>query len=378
MRFSPLFAAAAVLVLAGCAATASSPPERAIPENLTGTQLCDVARSTLAPAVLPGVNLGQADPTDRLTDHECSLAAADSSKQRVGLIVIYGKGSLSQTETINKAMTDGSSNSKEQCPGGASVPAVSSGLPAETTLICNRTLTSLVNYTGLSDVGTLIITVDRAISKGKITAADVQNWVTAVAARLLVSTTATAAATGAETLEQISGKWSGPTIPSGFELSGPQKTIKTIRSQRAVFASLGDDPCQVVTTGAPIQSSDEASDSSFEFLQTLSSTGDGPHAVLSITDRAFDSNQDAKNWVASLNAMVDPCKSKENIGPGFFTENSSSLIRWSGIAVHNQQFAGFILVAGNAVFYGSAIGQTDAASHSWLTEAEQSCRDSVR
>ena len=377
MRFSPLFAAAAVLVLAGCAATASSPPERAIPENLTGTQLCDVARSTLAPAVLPGVNLGQADPTDRLTDHECSLTAADSSKQRVGLIVIYGKGSLSQTETINKAMTDGSSNSKEECPGGASVPAVSSGLPAETTLICNRKLTSLVNYTGLSGVGTFIITVDRAISKGKITAGDVQSWVTAVAARLLVSTTATAAATGAETLEQISGKWSGPTIPSGFELAGPQKAIKTIRSQRAVFASLGHDPCQVVTTGAPIQSSDEASDSSFEVLQTLASTADGPRAVLSITDRAFDSNQDAKNWVAGLNAMVDPCKSKENIGPGFFTENSSSLIRWSGIAVHNQQFAGFILVAGNAVFYGSAIG----ASHdydSWLTEAEQSCRDSVR
>lgn len=375
MKFSALFTVAAVLVLAGCAATAPSPSKRAIPENLTGTQLCDVVRSTLAPAALPGVKLGPGDPTDRLTDHECLLHAADLSTQLIGLVVTYGNASLTQTQKINKELTDDSSNSREQCPGGASVPAVRAGLPAETTIICNRKLTSLVNYTGLTSVGTITITVDRAIAKGKITADEVQSWVTAVTGKLLVSATATAEATGAETLEQISGKWTGPAIPSGYGLSGPQKTIKTIRSQRAFFAQIVDGPCQVVTTGVPIQASDETSDSSFEFLQTLSSTGDGPRAALFVTARAFDSNQDAMNWVAGLNALVDPCKSKENIGPGTFTENSSSLIRWSGVAVHNQQFAGFILVAGNAVFYGNAVGQN---YDSWLTEAEQSCRNSVR
>ena len=377
----------AILTLTACTGNASETRNRSIPTGLTASSLCDVAKSTLASAALPDVSLADPQKTDQDSSHECLIYSAKVPHQLVKLAVSYTGSSIHNSIAINKELANGSKNSKQSCPGGASLPALSAGLPAETTLICNEKAVSMVEYSGQIKTTSIAIRVERDISKGQISSDEAQGWVNDVALKLLVSSAPSPSSSpGAGTssnLDAIAHAWRGPAVPEGWQAVGPQPKIRTIGSIYSVFGTIAGDACREITSGILILASDKSSAASIVVLEALGSTTGGSQspAQLAAAARVFDSHQEAENWLGNMNALVTQCTSIENIAPGFFTENSSTMIRWSGDALRAQSSAGFITVIGNTVFTGSADADSvvfsQADQEGWVTAIETSAQASV-
>lgn len=386
-RVRVAIALATAFTLSAC--TAATPSgERVVAAGLTGQSLCKIASKPLAEDALPGVSLGSGAPEDQGSFQSCTLSATDNSSQLVKITVNYGNFSFSNAASINKSLSDGSTNAKEQCPRGSSLPKVTEGLPSETTLICTKADRSIVEYTGKSNDGAFVVRVERAGQKGAIVSADAQRWVDAVAAGVLAipgpRTPASAASLANTSLTAIANNWNAAPTPPGWRTVGPQPKIRSISSIYSVFSTIAGDPCREITSGLLILPSDQKGNSEIAILAALGSSAGGSQtpAQLAASARVFGSHQEALNWTTKLNAVAEQCATSAAAGASFFSTNGSGLIRWSGSAVRDQPSSGFVEVIGNAVFAGSADADAGILDQpgldAWVSAVERNAQASLK
>lgn len=388
-RAGALVIALVAVPLAACTSSGSgATADRTVITGLTAEAVCGVAKDQLGTKALPGVPLqGDVQPgTDSALT--CILAPRDGSKQLVKVMVNYGSESMANVASINKSLTDGSGNAKQQCPRGSSLPKISAGLPTESTLICNKSDLSVVDYTGNSGTGALEVRVERAMSKGAIAAKEAQTWVDAVASKVLVKGGTTAApAAGSDTnssLTSIVNKWVAPSMPTGWYEVGPQPKVRSISSIYGVFNTVSGDACRELTSGLALLPSDKDNRGDIVILAALgsSTTSSQSPAQLAAAARTFNSHQEALDWMTGEKTLVDQCDATLSADEsGFFSSKSSSLIRWSGSALRAQPSAGVIEVLGNTVFTASADADSDVLNQSgldsWVASAESAARASA-
>jgi hypothetical protein len=387
-------AGALVVVLVAVALTActssrpGAPVDRTVITGLTPEAVCGVATNQLGEAALPGVQLRADLPPDQGSASTCALVSTDASKQLVKVAVIYGDISMANVKFINKSLGDGGKNSKQECPGGSSLPKIAAGLPTESALICNAKDRSIFDYTGRSRTGTLEVRVEREIGKGAIAVQEAERWVELVASEVLAKkgrTTPPAASSGTtSTLTSIANKWVAPSTPTGWHEVGPQPKVRSINSIFGVYNTLSGDGCRELTSGVVLLPSDKDNRGEIVFLAALGSsttTSQSP-AQLAASARTFNSHREALDWMTGEKALVDQCDATLSADEsGFFSSKRPDLIRWSGSALRAQLSAGVIEILGNTVFTASADADVDildqAGLDSWVVAAEKAARASV-
>ncbi|WP_434319019.1 hypothetical protein ACQ86L_0770 (plasmid) [Leifsonia sp. P73] len=188
-RRAPILAIIAMVVatlVTACSSTSSGDANRMVRPGLTESALCGIAKSPLAQDALPKTVVHQGEQFNNASGSSCTQTGAAGSNGLAKVAAIYGDFNMKNTEAIYKSLTDGSSNSKQQCPQGSRRPRVSEGLVHEAAMICVRDDRSIFEYTGESVSGTFVVRVERPRGTGKVADGDAQRWVDVVAAKVLI------------------------------------------------------------------------------------------------------------------------------------------------------------------------------------------------
>jgi hypothetical protein len=208
-RFLVVAASVAVVVaLAGCSGKPvihidADPPSKA--------QLCNILKSHVATDALPHVGLKTVDTTGApaVGSSRCDLSGASGNASYLALVVSKPASSIKAVAAINTEVVKNVS----QCLSPSSLPKVTMGGSAETSLICSKSNSSVFTYLGEFGKASVELRVTRPISSGRITSEDAQKWLDSVG----------------RALDHLSTKSTSPASQSGARGSGslPSKGLCT-------------------------------------------------------------------------------------------------------------------------------------------------------
>lgn len=169
------------LMVSGCGATAdqSGPvAEASIAANLTSQTICDGALTALTDAALP-------DSTLTAEAEEGSIGCMATEGVEVTRISVnYELTTVDDMLEIFESLADGSEQSLEQCPGGASMPTIDAGFASSVALLCVQDEKTVFEFHGAGPSGRVVVRADRAIAAGEITADEAQEWTRVAVAAL--------------------------------------------------------------------------------------------------------------------------------------------------------------------------------------------------